>query len=143
MSQLIQLVYISHSVEFETKDSLNELLSISRRNNTQQQLSGMLLYHNHQFFQVLEGPEHKVLSAFERIKKDPRHRACRKMLIEKIDQREFSHWSMGYLNVDPSDLSLVRGLNTFMQQAKLTETDQHSTAYDLLNQFKQKALSLS
>lgn len=48
------LIYVSTAVEQMTSDQLRELLSVSRRNNIGDGVTGMLFYHEGSFFQVLE-----------------------------------------------------------------------------------------
>ena len=54
-------------------DELSELLNGARVKNHSAELSGVLIVHKDQFFQVLEGPEAAVRTCFNRIAADPRH----------------------------------------------------------------------
>jgi hypothetical protein len=55
---LIQLIYISQLVG-EDETSLGPILSASVRRNTASGITGMLLYANGRFLQVLEGEDRK------------------------------------------------------------------------------------
>lgn len=136
---MIQLIYISHSTQFDDQAALNTLLRHSRKNNHARNLTGMLLYHNKQFFQVLEGERDAVYGLFEIIQKDERHRACRKMAEFAITRREFSDWSMAYHGVSSTD-AMQLGFNDFMLNSNdFKPFEQQSEAYKLLVRFKDKA----
>ena len=91
-----QLIYVSNSLHFEEETDLETLLNVSRKNNTKAGISGMLLFHDGLFLQVLEGDHDAVQKTYERIEKDERHRSCRIMADLIVEQREFPDWSMGY-----------------------------------------------
>jgi hypothetical protein len=70
---MYQIVYISEAaVPFSTGD-LRKLLAVARRKNVIQGVTGMLVYRNNQFLQVLEGDAPDVITTYDRIAKDPRH----------------------------------------------------------------------
>lgn len=54
---MYQLVYISAAALNFVESDLPALLDKSQRNNAKKQITGMLMYHEGQFFQILEGPE--------------------------------------------------------------------------------------
>lgn len=140
MPGLIQLIYISNSTQFDSEEKLAELLKVSRKNNSKNGLTGMLLYHDGQFFQVLEGKEEDVMATFEKIKRDIRHRACRKMAVIDIENREFRDWTMGYYKFQKSDTELALGYNRFMQNAgSYNPAEQQSEAQKLLHTFRLRA----
>ena len=143
MKKIFQLVYISHSTQFREAAALQELLNVSRRNNLRDELTGMLLYHNDQFLQVLEGEESVVMQTFERIKQDARHRACRKMAVFYRDTPEFADWSMAYLSLGKNEADELTGFNTFMQSSVDNQAQASSQARQLLQQFKQRTQAMA
>ena len=52
-----QLVYVSAASWAMSNAELNEILDVSRRNNRQSGVTGMLLHLDRGFLQVLEGPK--------------------------------------------------------------------------------------
>lgn len=80
-----------------------KLLELARERNTAAGISGMLLYHNKSFLQVLEGPREQVDALFTKIEKDPRHKNCLVLFRNEIPEKEFENWSMGF--VDTSKLA--------------------------------------
>ena len=53
--ELVHCIYASASTVSFTKDEITELLAIAQRNNGALGVTGMLLYEDGSFFQVLEG----------------------------------------------------------------------------------------
>lgn len=96
---ITQLVYASSAAQAFTGDDLADLLAQAREHNTAADISGLLVFHDGAFLQVLEGPEADVAALYARIGHDPRHTKCRLLLRTAIDEREFGEWSMGF--VDP------------------------------------------
>ena len=93
---LFTMTYSSTAAEPFDDDDLAELLEESRVSNVAADLSGLLLYRQGRFLQVLEGPEPVVRDAIDRIGRDPRHRDMRVLVEESIDERRFADWTMGY-----------------------------------------------
>ena len=70
---MIQITYISSSARPINQNGLEDILVKSRKNNNEIGITGMLIYHNDTFLQVLEGDEEKVDTLMSKIKKDGRH----------------------------------------------------------------------
>jgi len=94
-TNMCQLVYTSVTPnEISTKD-LSSLLEKSRKYNTECGITGVLLYKNNKFLQVLEGDKNNVMSLFENIKKDVRHTDITVISLDPTSTRVFNCWSMG------------------------------------------------
>lgn len=94
-----QLVYVSLATRPFTQVELTALLTHARSRNTPLAVSGVLLHQAGSFFQVLEGDAVAVETTFQRISKDPRHRSVLMLLRQTIVERNFSDWSMGFIDV--------------------------------------------
>jgi len=65
-NELVSLVYVSSSVrELDDSEILN-ILRTSQRNNERRNITGMLLYKDGNFLQVLEGTDRSVTELMER-----------------------------------------------------------------------------
>jgi hypothetical protein len=62
---MFHVVYVSSSTQLFTKSDLQILLQKARDRNTQLDLTGMLLYKDGSFMQVLEGKEEAVTKLVE------------------------------------------------------------------------------
>lgn len=102
---LIHLIYVSTAREELDVVQLDKILESSVRHNTEQGVTGMLLYANGNFMQVLEGDAAAVDETFSRVKDDPRHHGV--FLIERapIAQRAFARWTMGFKRLDAQDMA--------------------------------------
>lgn len=111
---LINIIYISGSTRPMSDDDLYEILDQSKRNNAPKDITGILLYRNGYFIQVLEGEENTVMKLYEKIGKDNRHRNV--LMIEKapIEERAFGEWTMGFRNLDKVDPSEHPGYNDLL-----------------------------
>ncbi|MDA0269333.1 MAG: BLUF domain-containing protein, partial [Cyanobacteria bacterium] len=73
MSPLIHLIYSSAATRPFQDDELVELLAHSRAKNARCGITGMLLYDNGSFFQILEGSSEAVDQLYQSIAQDERH----------------------------------------------------------------------
>jgi hypothetical protein len=125
---MYHLVYISYAEHPFSDLELVELLQKARGNNKQQRITGILLYAQQRFIQVLEGEEGDVRDLFERIAGDERHRKVTVVLEGSHTQRMFDNWSMGFKSLTDfqfRDLSGFTSVEEFLQQQQITD-DSHS-----------------
>lgn len=101
-STFFRLMYVSSGVRLFGDNELAELLAVARRNNAQLGISGMLLYLDGNFLQVLEGNEPDVRRLFATIGQDVRHRGLIVLLSQSIETRAFPDWSMGFFHPEPA-----------------------------------------
>ena len=129
---MITIAYHSAAtIEFSPKD-LAELLSRAREENARLKVTGVLLYRNGRFMQILEGPKTAVRRVFGTILTDSRHRDVQVISDDPIPRRRFPIWTMGYQSLadenyrqgagayNPADLHRVDpGLKLALARAKL------------------------
>jgi|GEM_PF-465582 len=112
----LQLIYMSAATVSFTDQELAELLSKSKANNEKVEVSGLLIYHEGSFLQVLEGPEEAVLETYERIGEDPRHTEVGLLLKQEVLARSFGNWEMGYVNTNTSRFKKEEGFIDFFRR---------------------------
>ncbi|MEP6873433.1 MAG: BLUF domain-containing protein [Burkholderiales bacterium] len=135
-SQIIQCIYASAaSRAFETKE-LAELLQVARENNAQLSLTGMLLYAEGSFFQVLEGPADEVDALYTKIERDKRHNQMTLIIREPIPKRCFDAWTMGFYKVSRKDLAGISGVNDFFGSDRAMVSVDEGRARKLLDAFR-------
>jgi hypothetical protein len=93
---LEQVIYTSTATRPQTEDDLAALLDKAREYNEQLGLSGLLIYDDGAFFQILEGEDDALEQLYERIEQDPRHHDMFLLLRRPIAERNFAGWSMGF-----------------------------------------------
>ncbi len=112
---MIRLTYASTALKEWSSEELLKLLKECRINNGAKNITGILLYANGTFFQVLEGDEVTVNSLYGMIEKDKRHKDVTIIQKEKTTERAFPYWSMGFEKLDAKELSKMEGLNDFFE----------------------------
>lgn len=93
---LVSLVYTSTAVRPLDDDALSDLLAQCRDANGARDVTGMLLYRDGRFIQVLEGSRAVVTALAAAIARDGRHRGMRILMLDGISTRQFPDWTMGY-----------------------------------------------
>ncbi len=93
-TQLVSLSYISNAVmEISFLGNLR-LLAHSFLNNQKYNITGLLIYKNEQFAQVIEGEEDAIERVWRKIQRDTRHKDIQLLSKEPIVNRSFTKWSM-------------------------------------------------
>ena len=91
-----QLLYVSNTLPDLQPSVLNDILTASRRNNAMIGITGLLLYIDGGFLQMLEGDELTLRGLYSRVAADRRHSELRLMLDREVGERAFPGWSMGF-----------------------------------------------
>lgn len=95
--------------------ALAELLNQSRKINKLENITGVLLYKDGSFAQILEGRADNVDKIYRRIKRDTRHVNVKLLYRDFIDRRDFPDWTMGFQNLDAPDFKPPEGFTDFMR----------------------------
>ena len=90
-----QLLYASNTGRDVSDAMLKDILEASRRNNLACGVTGVLLYIEGGFMQVLEGEDQAVADTYARICGDRRHWNTM-VLLDREAPRAFGDWSMGF-----------------------------------------------
>jgi len=113
------LVYVSSAIRPLPQSELVAILAKSHENNTALGVTGILLYKDGNFMQVLEGEEETVRALYAKIDCDPRHRGLLTILQGPLAERQFPDWSMGFRDLNAADALSTPGYNEFLN-ASLT-----------------------
>ncbi len=103
---MIQLAYTSLASKALSKSQLLMLLQQARIFNAEKNITGILLYKDLSFFQVIEGDDTTILNLMSTIGNDNRHFNITKLYTRPIESRNFNLWSMGYINLENSEADL-------------------------------------
>ncbi len=131
-----QLVYISAATVPFGDDDLRDLLEKARANNQRQDISGMLVFHNGAFIQVLEGDGNAVDALYEKIDLDQRHTNTQVLLRNDVSERTFEAWSMGYLP-SKSLSDIPDGFHAFLRTGFKQSHDTNDAVRGALLAFKE------
>ena len=93
------------------KSHLYMILRQARLNNKLSNVTGLLVFVDGMFLQVLEGEESTVKNIFETIKNDKRHSHINIWFESNVKDRAFPNWEMAYASPSARDLATWSGLN--------------------------------
>jgi hypothetical protein len=110
-----RIIYVSSETAPFSEAQLDALLRKSRNHNLASGITGLLLYKDGHFMQILEGPKPAVLALIAKIKKDPRHRDVSILMQSDTGQCEFKDWSMGFKRIDATTAREIPGYRDFSQ----------------------------
>jgi hypothetical protein len=104
---LVRLLYASRAVDKVSQEELLKILSQSKANNPESGITGVLCSSGPIFLQCLEGGRMQVNALYCQIAADPRHSDVAILLYEEISERKFANWSMGLVNLEHVNPSLL------------------------------------
>lgn len=104
---LVRCLYASRAIDPSNVSILNGILATSHRNNVALGITGVLCFDGETFVQLLEGGRQEVSSLYNAIVKDDRHHDIELMIFEEIEQRAFSNWAMGKVDLDKVNPSIL------------------------------------
>ena len=113
---MFSLTYVSSAIKPFSGRELRDLLAHCNVANRRRNVTGMLLYKDGNFMQVLEGEKQTVTETHQIIARDTRHRGLITLLKGDIAEREFAHWSMGFRDLG-ADLADADGYSEFLTVA--------------------------
>jgi hypothetical protein len=96
---LVRLMYASRSSTEVNQVELQAILKKSKANNPGLGVTGVLCFSSGIFLQVLEGGRLAVSQLYNRIASDKRHHDVVLLSYQEIEERSFSCWSMGQVNL--------------------------------------------
>ena len=114
MSKLFRIAYLSTASKLFDSAELRDMLKDSNERNQKAGITGMLLYKDGQFMQVLEGTAEAVTATFSRISKDPRHHGIMVLAKGAVQERRFPGWSMAFRDLNLPDHQSVPGFSEFL-----------------------------
>lgn len=133
---MFRILYTSSATMDVSDEELESILEKSRKNNSEKNVTGLLIVKGRTFLQCLEGEKEDVLTIYEKISKDDRHTNIIDLEEENIEERLFPDWSMGYKNV-----KYLTDLKSVKLREYETADDFESSKDDILDIFKEFVIS--
>jgi hypothetical protein len=87
--------------------AIESIVAQSRAHNPERGITGILCYGGEIFMQVIEGGRSEVNELYAHIVRDTRHRDVVLLKYEEITERRFAGWTMGHVNLDKINPSLL------------------------------------
>ncbi|WDE04251.1 BLUF domain-containing protein [Thalassomonas viridans] len=104
---MFELLYTSVAPQGFSESELMVLLQTTRLKNKSIGVTGMLVYHDREFIQLLEGEEDIVKDLYQTIARDSRHTNVEVFYQGEIENRAFGDWSMAFKRLDENSLKAV------------------------------------
>jgi hypothetical protein len=139
---MFYIIYTSTTTVPPTEADLAQILLSSDRNNGRDEITGLLLYHDGSYVQMLEGEEAIVTETFERIARDPRHYEVRKLSFGHSDGRFFPDWRMAFEPVDEETVNRAEAMGLEEAGDFIQRTDGEHLGIKLLRLFYQMKMGL-
>jgi hypothetical protein len=105
-----QLVYSSKATNKMMLSHLIGILRKARINNKLSDVTGLLVFVDGMFLQVLEGEEGRVKGLMKKISADTRHHDIKVIRGSNVERRTFSNWEMAYTSPSTKILAMWSGL---------------------------------
>jgi hypothetical protein len=114
------ICYISNQTEPLSDTDLNALFNYILKNNPPREITGILLFNNGIFLQVLEGEKEVLKILYKSIKADKRHHKILTIFNQPIEKRIFSDYNAGFsILKSKRDLKNLNGyLSLFEEKEK-------------------------
>ena len=97
---MYRIIYLSSATTKFTNEEILTLLNASRKNNEANEITGLLLYSDGNFLQIIEGKQKKIKALYAKINMDQRHRNIIKVFEGKVSHRIYPKWHMGFNSID-------------------------------------------
>lgn len=135
---MISVIYVSTAAMLFNEGDLEQILATSRKNNSDQGITGQLLYADGNFIQAVEGPEEAVDKLLARLAGDRRHRNVITIARYPIAERQFPNWSMGFRRLRRPEIGdAVDRASTITTPISDPDQPENSVARRLLDLFRQ------
>ena len=138
-SNLSYLIYVSLASSPLSQTELDNILKASHQYNDDKLISGLLLYIEGHFFQVLEGPKEEVEGLFKTISGDKRHKNATIVAQGQLDKRLFKGWDMRFNSISEKEFSKLTGVNTFSSWFSVKPKDPQNPAWMFVKKFADKS----
>lgn len=125
MTKIFHLVYRSYAREDLDHYSIVELINKAQTMNTKLGLTGLLMYRQNTFIQLLEGEEQVVRELYEKISKDRRHTDVKILIESKSSMRIVPQWSMNYVESVSEDVSVKSLFEVFEKMVNESPKDKN------------------
>ncbi len=101
---LSQLVYVSTRKPNCTAEEIDKILDACKKNNPLLKITGVLLFSETKFIQLVEGEAKVIMALYDKIKKDNRHSNTVMISYNPIAEKSFPSWHMARRNFANTDL---------------------------------------
>ena len=109
---LSQLVYVSNRKPSCTQEEIDKILASCKKNNPALNITGVLLYSNTKFIQLVEGEAKVIMQLYDKIKLDSRHSNTMMISYGPIKDKAFPSWHMGTKKLASNDIDFTTDITS-------------------------------
>jgi hypothetical protein len=109
---LSQLVYVSNRKSNCTDVEIESILTACKKNNPGLDITGVLLYSDTKFIQMVEGNSKVITTLYDKIKLDNRHSNAMMISFGPIKERAFPSWHMGSKKIQDAEVDFKTSITT-------------------------------
>ena len=110
-----------------TATGLEAILLDARAGNNARDITGVLVYVDGVFLQIIEGDRQAVLRLMTSLGKDSRHNSIKIIHEAGIEERTFASWRMAFLDATPEQMAAWAGLAGTATIESILDDLSHST----------------
>ncbi len=127
------ICYVSSENDRMEENHIEILFSQTQRNNTANDISGILLYSQGNFFQVIEGDAITIKELFKKIENDDRHRNLFRVFNREIKQDQYDGYCCDFLTKHNQSEELNE--NYYLQFLKNLDHSSQTAVQNILKAF--------
>lgn len=106
---MYEITYCSSARPDLRAEDISDILETAQQFNSENDITGCLLYHNQEFVQILEGDKDILQRLYSKITQDKRHTHVMLLSEGTKKERVFSDWSMAFHELGSDE---VRGIGS-------------------------------
>lgn len=135
---LLSLIYVSSAVKSLKQSDIVDILRVSRSANAKRDITGILLFKDGNFMQILEGEAANVEELYQKLSKDKRHTGLITLRRMTISTRSFGEWKMGFRDVHGLTDEELIGRSDYLEKSfnDPSYINSPNAAFRLLESFK-------
>jgi hypothetical protein len=112
MEDLVHIVYCSLASAELSPSAVLHMVERAQERNPERGISGMLVFGNQRFLQMIEGPRRAVSDLYHTVVRDPRHTDLVLIDFAYKPARDFGRWGMALYDASHSDDPSLKKLSS-------------------------------
>lgn len=127
------IVYVSTASNELEKKEIEKTLSSSKTSNNQNDITGLLLFSEGNFFQIIEGEKNSIIKLFDTIKEDDRHHDIIQIFGKDIHKEAYDGYACDFV-LDAADYDKEK-FQHYLNQTKVLEKSAQIAVENILKAF--------
>jgi len=133
------ICYISVTKDNVSEEKIDEMLDSLVKKNAAINISGIIIYNNNNFLQIIEGKDIIINILYNKIKKGPRHHHIIKLIDCPIEQTIFEEYKTSFTLIKNSEE--MNNLTEYLQWIKLSDVQEAKDSSHIIENYLQKIIA--